>query len=62
MLSIYGRFYSTELNNREYYEVHFITSNIPLEYVNLYLILVSSVEKYAVFQYPPYDITLSTKI
>ena len=46
------------------HEVHFITSIFLLEYVNLYLIFFHQVEvnQYAVFQYPPYDITLSTKI
>ncbi|MEQ6029066.1 N-acetyl-alpha-D-glucosaminyl L-malate synthase BshA [Staphylococcus saccharolyticus] len=47
------------------HEVHFITSNIPFRIRNsLPNITFHQVEvnQYAVFQYPPYDITLSTKI
>ncbi|PNZ70213.1 N-acetyl-alpha-D-glucosaminyl L-malate synthase BshA [Staphylococcus croceilyticus] len=47
------------------HEVHFITSNIPfrirkpLPNIRFHQV---EVNQYAVFQYPPYDITLSTKI
>lgn len=47
------------------HEVHFITSNLPfrirkpLPNVTFHQV---EVNQYAVFQYPPYDITLSTKI
>lgn len=47
------------------HEVHFITSNIPFRIRKpLPNIIFHQVEvnQYAVFQYPPYDITLSTKI
>lgn len=47
------------------HEVHFITSNIPFRIRKpLPNITIHQVEvnQYAVFQYPPYDITLSTKI
>lgn len=47
------------------HEVHFITSNIPFRIRQpLPNMLFHQVEvnQYAVFQYPPYDITLSTKI
>ena len=47
------------------HEVHFITSNIPFRIrkplPNMTFHQVE-VNQYAVFQYPPYDITLSTKI
>ena len=47
------------------HEVHFITSNIPFRIrkplPNMIFHQVE-VNQYAVFQYPPYDITLSTKI
>ena len=49
----------------ESHEVHFITSNIPfrirkpLPNITFHQV---EVNQYAVFQYPPYDITLSTKI
>ena len=42
------------------HEVHFITSNIPFRIRKPYLILLFiklEVNQYAVFQYPPYDIT-----
>ena len=46
------------------HEVHFITSNIPFRIrkplPNMTFHQVE-VNQYAVFQYPPYDITLSTK-
>ena len=47
------------------HDVHFITSNIPfrirkpLPNITFHQV---EVNQYAVFQYPPYDITLSTKI
>ena len=43
------------------HEVHFITSNIPFR-IRKPLPHQVEVNQYAVFQYPPYDITLSTKI
>ncbi len=47
------------------HEVHFITSNLPFRIrkplPNIFYHQVE-VNQYAVFQYPPYDITLSTKI
>lgn len=47
------------------HEIHFITSNIPFRIrkplPNMIFHQVE-VNQYAVFQYPPYDITLSTKI
>ena len=45
------------------HDVHFITSNLLFCIRNRFQTLLSTVEvnQYAVFQYPPYDISLSTK-
>lgn len=47
------------------YEIHFITSSVPFRlnkmYPNIYTHQVE-VNQYAVFQYPPYDIALASKI
>ncbi|PTJ55829.1 N-acetyl-alpha-D-glucosaminyl L-malate synthase BshA [Staphylococcus saprophyticus] len=47
------------------HDIHFITSNIPFRIRKPLLNMTFhqvEVNQYAVFQYPPYDITLSTKI
>lgn len=47
------------------HEVHFITSKVPfrltIDHPNIYLHQ-TDVNSYSVFQYPPYDITISSKI
>lgn len=47
------------------HEVHFITSNMPfrlnLNHKNIY-VHQTDINSYSVFQYPPYDITLASKI
>src|SRR6056297_2157034 len=47
------------------YEIHFIASNIPFRlnrvYSNIYYHEVE-VNKYAVFQHPPYDLALANKM
>lgn len=47
------------------HEVHFITSNVPfrlsLHHQNIY-VHQTDINSYSVFQYPPYDITIASKI
>lgn len=47
------------------HEVHFITSNVPfrlsLDHPNIY-VHQTDINSYSVFQYPPYDITIASKI
>ncbi|TPX81209.1 N-acetyl-alpha-D-glucosaminyl L-malate synthase BshA [Staphylococcus capitis] len=70
LLPVHGRsgIIATELGIKmaeRGHDVHFITSNIPfrirkpLPNITFHQV---EVNQYAVFQYPPYDITLSTKI
>lgn len=59
---------ATELGKRlaeKGHDVHFITSSIPFRlnkvYPNIYFHEVD-VNQYAVFQYPPYDLALASKL